>query len=203
MTKRPGDQATVRVINNFPGRYPVEDWRVYYWVVDSQGNLLDRHVTIQLPAGYSEACAQVSLGESGCIYKVRRWGLACYPSLLERIGFDPYPLLTRDPERFPGGEDQELLHIYLAVTHFDLPGHFIIADPVYPLLLFDPQGDLKGSWLWGPTYAGALAWMASGGKVRATFEQVRRLEPDLYAEVVGILRKMLQARRRRHPPLAE
>lgn len=72
------------------------------------------------------------------MYHVRRWGLARRPSLLEAIGFDSTPLVGSD------APISDFLHIYLAATHFDLPGGFIIADPDYPLLLFDPAGDLKG-----------------------------------------------------------
>jgi|DewCreStandDraft_2_1066082.scaffolds.fasta_scaffold02206_13 hypothetical protein len=180
------------VINNFPGQYPTEDWMVFYWTVDAQGRLADRSVTLQFPRGYAAACPEVSLGEPGCIYRVRRWGLACYPSILSQIDFDPAPLVTGDRERFPGGEDQELLHIYLHATHFDLPGYFIIADQVYPLLLFDPSGTLKGSWQWGPTYLGALAWQVSGGKLDVDFELMRTEAPWLYQRVASDLLRALR-----------
>lgn len=180
------------VLNNFPGLYPVEDWQVFYWTVDADGRLADRNVTLQLPAGYADACPQVTLGEPGCVYKVRRWGLACYPSILTEIGFDATRLVTGDEERFPGGEGQELLHIFLHATHFDLPGYFVIADTRYPLLLFAPDGTLKGSWQQGPTYLGALAWQVSGGKVAADFELMRTTAPALYEKVVGELLRALR-----------
>jgi len=116
---------SVRVINNLPGRYPVEDWRAYYWAVTDDGVPCDRYVTIQLPRGYADACPPVAWGEQGCIYQVRRWGLACLPSLLEAIGFDPTPLVD------PNAPPSELVRVYLEATHFDLPGGFIIADPDY------------------------------------------------------------------------
>lgn len=180
------------VVNNFPGQYPTEDWRVFYWTVDAQGHLADRSVTLQFPAGYAAACPEVALGLPGCVYKVRRWGVACYPSILSEIDFDPAPLVTGDQERFPGGEGQELLHIYLHATHFDLPGHFVIADMVYPLLLFDPNGALKGSWQWGPTYLGALAWQVSGGKLGVDFELMRTTAPWLYERVANDLLRALR-----------
>jgi hypothetical protein len=180
------------VLNNFPGQYPTEDWRVFYWTVDEQGELADRSVTLQFPAGFGAACAHVALGEPGCVYKVRRWGIACYPSILSEIEFDPAPLVTGDAARFPGGEGQELLHIYLHATHFDLPGHFVIADRVYPLLLFDPTGALKGSWQYGPTYMGALAWQVSGGTLDVDFELMRTTAPWLYQRVEDDLLRALR-----------
>jgi len=181
-----------KVINNFPGQYPVEDWPVFYWTVDEKGHLADRSVTLQFPAGYAAACPEVQLGQPGCVLKVRRWGIACYPSILSEIDFDPEPLVTGDEERFPGGDGQELLHIYLHATHFDLPGHFVIADMQYPLLLFDPNGELKGSWQRGPTYLGALAWEVSGGKLDADFELMRTTAPALYQKVAGDLLRALR-----------
>jgi len=183
------------VINNFPGLYPTEDWRVYYWEVTERGDLVDRRVTIQLPQGYADVCPEVEIGQPGCIYRVRRWGLACYPSLLERMGFDPTPLLTHDRERFPGGDDQEILHVMFQVTHFDLPGYFIIASPEHPLLLFDPEGVLKGSYTRWRTYMGALAWLVSGGVVNANFEMLRTTNRGLYLEAVGYLLSALRGRR--------
>ena len=182
------------VINNFPGLYPTEDWRVYYWEVTEQGDLMDRRVTIQLPKGYADVCREVEIGQPGCIYRVRRWGLACYPSLLERMGFDLTPFLTHDRERFPGGDDQEILHVLIQVTHFDLPGYFIIASQQHPLLLFDPEGVLKGSYTRWRTYMGALAWLVSGGVVNANFELLRTTNRRLYFEAIGYLLNALRQR---------
>lgn len=168
----------VRVVNNLPGRYPVEDWRAYYWAVANDGALRDRYVIVQLPRGYAEACPPVAWGEQGCIYQVRRWGLACLPSLLERIGFDPAPLVGSDAPA------SEFVRVYLEATHFDLPGGFIIADPDYPLLLFDPAGDLKGACISGISYLGALAWIATHGRVATDFQRMRREAPDLYRQAV-------------------
>jgi hypothetical protein len=180
------------VINNFPGRYPSEDWRAYYWVVTERGDLVDRRVTIQLPQGYADVCLKVEIGQSGCIYRVRRWGVACYASLLEEMEFDPEPLLTHDQERFPGGEVQEIFRMMIQATHFDLPGYFVIASQQHPFLLFDPEGTLKGSYTKWCTYLGALAWLASDGKVNADFELLRITNPELYRESVGYLLSALQ-----------
>jgi hypothetical protein len=175
----------VRVVNNHPGRYPVEDWRVYYWAVADNGALRDRHVTVQLPRSYADACPLVVWGEQGCIYRVRRWGLASLPSLLETIGFDPTPFVGSD------APPSQFIRIYLEVTHFDLPGGFIIADPDHPLLLFDPAGDLKGSCINGISYLGALAWMATGGRVAADFQRMRREAPEFYRWAVEGFRRAL------------
>jgi hypothetical protein len=178
-------QPDARVVNNFPGRYPVEDWRTYYWAMRDDGALRDRHVIVQLPRGYAGICPLVTWGERGCIYRVRRWGLACLPSLLEEIGFDPAPLVGTD------APSSELLRVYLEATHFDLPGGFIIADPDYPLLLFDSAGDLKGSCLHGISYLGALAWMATDGRVAADFQRLRREAPVFYGRAVEAFHRAL------------
>lgn len=170
--------ADLTVVNNFPGRYPVEDWRAYYWAVADDGSSRERYVTVQLPQGYADACPRVTWRQEGCIYHVRRWGLACRPSLLEATGFDPTPLVGTDAPA------SEFVRIYLVATHFDLPGGFIIADPDYPLLLFDPGGNLKGCCITGISYLGALAWMATGGRVAADFQQVRREAPEFYQQAI-------------------
>ena len=51
----------------------------------------DRFLQTCQVCGYTGACPPAEWGERGCIYFVRRWGLACLPSLLEAIGFDPAP----------------------------------------------------------------------------------------------------------------
>jgi hypothetical protein len=183
------------VINNFPGRYPPEDWRAEYWMVTERGDLMDKRVTIQLPRGYTDVCPQVEIGQSGCIYRVRRWGVVCYASLLEEMGFDPGALLTQDQERFPGEKGQESLRIMIRATHFDLPGHFIIASWQHPFLLFDPGGTLKGSYTRWHTYLGALAWLTSEGKVNADFELMRITEPEMYRESVDYLLSALQGQK--------
>lgn len=180
------------VINNLPGRYPTEDWRAYYWVVTEKGDLMEGRATIQLPQGYTGVCPEVETGQSGCIYRVRRWGVACYAHLLEEMGFDPGSLLTHDQERFPGGEEQEALWLMIQATCFDLPGYFIIASQEHPFLLFDPEGTLKGSYTKWRTYLGALAWLVSEGKVNAEFELLQISNPELYRESVDYLLSALR-----------
>lgn len=179
----------VRVINNLPGLYPVEDWRAYYWAVDNDGTPHEHYVTLQLPAGFARVCPRVAWGEQGCIYYVRRWGVACLPSLLEASGFDPTIFLP------PDAPSSEHLRIYLEATHFDLPGGFIIADPDYPLHLFDPAGDLKGSCIWGISLLGALAWLATKGKVAADFQRMRRETPDFYFQAVEEFSQVIRSLR--------
>jgi hypothetical protein len=179
-----------QVANNFPGAYPHEDWCVHYWTVDPRGRLLGRQVTVQLPKGYGEACHEVEIGQRGCVCHVRRWGLTCYPSLLEDIGFDPWPLLTLVGDYVD--IDSALMHIMIETTRFDLPGYFIIASEQHPLLLFDPTGTLKGSYTRWQTHLGALAWMVSEGRVNGRFELLRTINPWFYEELVDYLRSMLE-----------
>jgi hypothetical protein len=189
-TMRPSSAPPdAQVINNFPGAYPHEDWCVHYWTVNPRGELAAHQVTVQLPQGYSEACSEVDIGQQGCVCNVRRWGLTCYPSLLEEIGFDPWPLLPL--VRGHGDPGATLMHIMIQATRFDLPGHFTIASEQYPLLLFDPTGTLKGSYDRWQTYLGALAWLASEGRVNSQFELLRTTNPRLYQESMAYLRQML------------
>ena len=146
-------------INNLPGLYPTEDWGVYYWDVGPQGGLCSRRAVIQLPYGYAGACQEVVIGQSGCVHRVRRWGVQCYTRILQDIGFDPSLYLSHDQERFRNGEDEEIISILIHATHFDLPAHFVIASERHPLLLFDPQGILKGSYTRWHTHLGALAYI--------------------------------------------
>jgi len=192
-TMRPSSAPPgAQVINNFPGAYPSEDWCAHYWTVDTRGKLAQRQVTMKLPEGYGEVCPVVEIGQQGCIQGVRRWGLTCYPSLLEEIGFDPWPLLPL--ARGYADPGAALMHIMIEVTRFDLPGHFIIASDQYPLLLFDPTGTLKGSYNRWQTYLGALAWLASEGRVNSQFEFLRTTNSQLYRESVAYLRQVLRRR---------
>ena len=177
------------VANNLPGHHSVEDWRAYYWAVSGSGHPADLSITVQLPQGYADACPAVAWGEQGCIYHVRRWGLACRPSLLEVAGFDPTPLVGSD------ASPSEFVRVYLEATHFDLPGGFIIADPDYALLLFDPAGDLKGSCITGISHLGALAWLATGGRIAADFQRIRRETPDFYRRAVESFGRALREER--------
>jgi hypothetical protein len=176
-----------RIINNFPGRYPTEDWLARYWAVSDGGELRTTEVTLQLPVGYAARVPAIPVGYNGCIYKVRRWGVACYPSLLEDMAFDYSPLLTHDKQRFPGGDDQEALHIMLHVTHFDLPGGFVIASREHPFLLYDARDSLKGSFVHWRSYVGALAYLATDGLVNAPFLHLQEEGGGLYDQVVGYL----------------
>jgi hypothetical protein len=189
--RRSSAAPDTKVVNNYPGRYPTEDWQARYWTVTRGGDLQERTVTVQLPRGCATACLEVKVGQSGCVHRVRRWGFACYASLLEEIGLDLTPLLTHDRERFPGGDDQELLHVMISVTHFDLPDHFVIASQEHPFLLFDPQGTLKGSHTRWYTYLGALAYLASDGRVKTSFQQLWGENERLYQEAVRFLREAL------------
>lgn len=57
----------LKVANDLPGLYPVEDWRAYYWAVADDG-LRERHVTVQLPRGCANACRPMARGdEAACI----------------------------------------------------------------------------------------------------------------------------------------
>lgn len=151
-------------INNLPGLYATEDWVVHYWDVQPRGQLRSRQATIQLPLGYADACPRISIGQKGCVHHVRRWGVQCYTRVLQDIGFDPMLHLTRDRHRYPGGDDEEIVAILLQATHFDLPGYMIIASEEHPLLLFDPEGVLKGSYTRWQSYVGALAYILSEGQ---------------------------------------
>jgi hypothetical protein len=190
--RRSSATPDTQVVNNYPGCYPTEDWQARYWTVTEEGDLQERVVTVQLPRSCAAACLEVEVGQSGCVHGVRRWGFACYVSLLEEIGFDLASLLTHDRGRFPGGDDQEVLQVVMGVTHFDLPGHFVIASQEHPFLLFEPQGALKGSHIRWYTYLGALAYLASGGRVKAGFQRLWGENEGLYQEAVGLLRGALR-----------
>lgn len=179
-------------INNLPGLFSTEDWGVHYWDVDLQGEVHIRKAVIRLPYGYADACPEVQIGESGCVHSVRRWGVQCYTRILQDIGFDPSLYLSHDRERYPGGDDEEMISILIRATHFDLPAHFVIASQEHPLLLLDSQGMLKGSYTRWHTHLGALAYMVSDGKRNAYFGRLHAENRSLYDEA---LTYMLQALR--------
>lgn len=188
---RPSRAASdARVLNNMPGCYPVEDWHACYWTVSEDGALREYAVTLQLPQGYAAVCAPVRVGQAGCVLRVRRWGVSCRISVLEAIAFDPAAIAG------PDATDETLMEICFAATQFDLPGGFVIADPDYPFLLFDPEGILKGSSVDGISLLGALAFFASGGRVASDFQRLRREAPSLYrravAELTGLLKALSQ-----------
>jgi hypothetical protein len=167
-------------LSNLPGGYPVEAWRAAYWAV-ADDRPHSHAVTLQLPAGYAAVCEPVQVGQPGCVLRVRRWGVGCRLSLLEPAGFDPALVAGAD------ASTEELMRVCFAATHFDLPGGFVIADPDYPLLLFDPKGQLKGSSVNGVSLLGALAFLASGGRVASDFQRTRRENPGLYRQAVAEL----------------
>jgi len=184
-----------RPINNLPGLYPTEDWVVHYWDVEPLGELRSRQAVIQLPCGYAGACPPVQIGQVGCVHRVRRWGVQLYTRILQDIGFDPSLYLTRDRARFPGsGGDTEMISILIQATHFDLPAHFVIASEQHPLLLFDPQGMLKGSYARWHTHLGALAYLVSEGRVNGTFGRVFAENKPLYDQALTYLLQALLRR---------
>ena len=180
-------------INNLPGVYPTENWVVYYWDVEPWGELQSRRAVIQLPRGYAAACPEVWIGASGCVHSVRRWGIQCYTRILQDIGFDPSAYLGRSSEQF-SGSDGEIISILINATHFDLPAYFVIASEEHPLLLFDPQGILKGSYTRWYTYLGALAYMVSNGKVHGYFGRLHAEDKALYDEALHYLLHALRQR---------
>jgi hypothetical protein len=181
-----------RPISNLPGLYPTEDWVVHYWDVEAQGRLRSRQATIQLPLGYARACSPISIGESGCVHQVRRWGVQCYTRILQDIGFDPSQYVGHDAED-PADVDGALISILLRATHFDLPGYFIIASDQHPLLLFEPDGTLKGSHTRWYSYIGALAYIVSAGKVNRRFGRLYAANRALHDQALRYLLQTLQS----------
>jgi hypothetical protein len=189
--RRSTAQDDGRPINNLPGLYPTEDWVVHYWDVEPRGQLRSRQVTIQLPLGYARACSAVSIGERGCVHQVRRWGVQCYTRILQDVGFDPGQYLSQESES-PAGTDGALITILLQATHFDLPGYFIIASDQHPLLLFGPDGTLKGSHTRWYSYLGALVYIVSEGRVSRRFGRLYAANRALHDEALHYLLQALQ-----------
>lgn len=177
-------------INNFPRRYPTRDWRAQYWDVTETCALVRREVTVQLPLGFDRVSSPVTLGQPGCIYAVRRWGLACRTSLLEAIFFDPAAYLS------PEATDDEVLHLMYGATWFDLPGYFIIASDEHPFYLYDPAGVLKGAYVDWCTYLGALTYLYTDGEVKGDFLCVFRESPSLYRQAMAEMRAAWELARR-------
>ena len=181
-----------RVVNNFPGRYPTEDWRAQYWDVTESGSLVRREVTVQLPLGFGRVSPPVTMGQPGCIYAVRRWGLACRTSLLEAIPFPSAAHLSLE------ATDEEALRLVYGATWFDLPGYFIIASDEHPFCLYDPAGNLKGSYVDWCTYLGALTYLYTDGDVEGSFLRLFRESPALYRLALAEMQAAWEAARR--PP---
>jgi len=167
------------VVRNFPGRYPTEEWRAQYWDVTEAGTLVRREVTVRLPLGFRRVSLPVTIGQPGCIYAVRRWGLACRTSLLEIIPFDPSAYLSVE------ATDDEVLRLMYGATWFDLPGYFIIASDEHPFCLYDPAGALKGAYVDWFTYLGALTYLYTDGDVKGSFLPVFRESASLYRQALA------------------
>jgi hypothetical protein len=99
--------------------------------------------------------------------------------VLNDIGFDVARLVS-DPD-----DDAEWLAHYFGVVTFDLPGNFVIASPVHPFLLYDPDGTLKGSYVEWRTQLGALSYMVSG--IDASFVRLQVENPALYQQALDYL----------------
>ncbi len=190
--RRSSAARDAKIINNLPGRYATEDWVAHYWDVDATGELTPRHVVIQLPIGSGANLREVKIGEQGIILKVRRWGVTISSNLFEMIAFDPQEYLTHDAERYRGGDDEEIVDVVMRAANFDLPSEFVIASDEHPFLLFDPSGELKGSFVKGHSYLGALAYYASKGTTTATFNTMRHLDRALYDRAVETMLKELR-----------
>lgn len=182
------------IVDNMPDAFPKEEWLVYYWSVSPEGDLVDARAKLHLPRGAMDATRRVRIGQQGLIDNVRRWGVALRGGLLEEMNFDHTPLMSHDRSRFLT-EDNEALHLIFQLTHFDLPGHFIIASDEHPFLLFDPGGVLKGSYTKWYTYAGALAFMVTDGNLQTSFGLIWQKDRELYQRVLDKLQEMLKDKR--------
>jgi hypothetical protein len=160
--RRSSAPPAATVVDNSAGAYPTEDWQVTYFDVSHRGQLTAHRVTARIPLGLGGVCPPIRIGQTGCIYAIRRWGFALRPSALAAAGFDPTPLLTT-------GGDSEALHVILRAASFDLPGEFVIASPEHPFRLVAPDGTLRGSSMQWRSYLGALSFYASGGRVNSSF----------------------------------
>jgi hypothetical protein len=182
------------VVNNLPGRYATEHWRAHYWDVSAQGELLYRHCELQLPASDAAAFPTVPIGKEGIIKKVRPWGVTLDSRFFETVDFDPLAYLTHDATQYPRGDDAELLDVVLRAANFDLPAEFIVASNEHPFLLFAPSGELKGSFIHGHSYLGALAYYVTNGRNTAPMNTMRELDRNLYERAVetmlGELRRL-------------
>jgi hypothetical protein len=183
------------VVENLPRLFPVEEWRAFYWTLEPDGSLTTAHAVIHLPRGVSAVTQRVSIGEAGIIEHVRRWGVTLRGAYVQDIGLDLDAMLTHDRARF-SSDDAEALHLMTLLTHFDLPGHFIVASQEHPFLLFDPEGDLKGSDTHWFTQAGALAYLVSDGQIKISFDLVWQKDKDLYDKVMQWLNDELENKKR-------
>ncbi len=185
-----------QIADNFPDLFPVEEWRAYYWTMDREGKLAEGRALMRLPEGIAAVTRELRSGETGLIESIRRWGVTLRGEMLEAIGFDLSLLLSHDRSRF-ASDDAELLHLATDLTHFDLPGFFILASQEHPFLLFDPQGVLKGRYTDWYTYAGALAYLVTDGRLATSFGLTWEKDRSLYEKVIRTLNEML-AEKQRH-----
>jgi hypothetical protein len=174
------------VVDNSAGRYPTEAWEATYFSVSSRGTLAARRVTVRVPAGLSEVCPRIMIGQSGCVYAVRRWGFALRPSALEAGGFDPTALLS-------SGDDVDALQVMFQAAAFDLPGEFVIASPEHPFRLVAPDGTLRGSSMHWRTYLGALSFFVSGGEIDADLVRLWAEAEESYRLAVDLCLTALRA----------
>ncbi len=203
MRKRVGNQfressarADELVAENLPNLYPVEEWRAFYWTMNPDGRVEEGRAILRLPRGVGEIAPRIEIGEPGVIEHVRRWGVALHGGILEEIGFDPTPLMSHDRSRFLT-DDAEALYLITYVTHFDLPGFFILASEEHPFLLFDPEGDLKGSYTRWYTHAGALAFLVTDGRLQASFGLTWQEDRGLYNRVMKALNEEMEEKKKR------
>jgi hypothetical protein len=187
-------QRADAVVENLPNRFPVEEWRALYWTLQPDGNLTTAHAVMHLPEGLGEMLPTVSIGQRGIINHTRRWGVTLRGAYVQGMNFDLEALITHDRSRFPS-DDAEALHLITMLTHFDLPGFFILASDEHPFLLFDPAGDLKGSDTRWFTQAGALAYLVSDGQIKISFDLVWAQDKELYKKVMQWLNEELEKKR--------
>jgi hypothetical protein len=192
---RQSTQPANAIVENLPNLFSVEEWRAFYWTLEPDGNLSTAHAILHLPRGTGQMTPRVTIGENGIVEHVRRWGVTLRGAFVQEIGLDLDALLTHDRARF-SSDDAEALHLMTLLTHFDLPGDFIIASDEHPFLLFDPEGDLKGSDTHWFTQAGALAYLVSDGQIKISFDLVWRKDKDLYHKVMEWLNDELEKRKR-------
>jgi hypothetical protein len=203
MRRRAGNQlressarADELIADNLPNLFPVEEWHAFYWTMNPEGRLEEGRALLRLPRGIGQVTPEVEIGQPGAVENVRRWGVALRGGMLEAIGFDPTPFLSRDRSRFLT-DDAEALYLITYVTHFDLPGFFVIASEEHPFLLFDPDGTLKGSYTHWYTLAGALAYLVSDGKVQTSFGLTWEEDRSLYHRVMKILNEELEKKQKK------
>jgi len=174
------------VVDNSQGAYPIEGWEATYFSVSHVGELTAHRIVVRVPAGLSQACLPVPIGQPGCLYAVRRWGFALRPSALEAAGFDSLPLPAQV-------EDSDFLRRWFQASAYDLPGEFIIASPEHPFRLVGADGRLRGSSVQWRTYLGALAFFTSGGRIDADFVRFWAEAEASYQEAVNLCLAALRA----------